>query len=349
MLHGKLDGYQKRIAELEDLLLGFKKDQERIEQGIISALDRLNHFEDAVDVVSDGGVVSGGDAEPNADAASLDDVESDDGAAFSDDTDADAVSLDDAAPDGGAAFDGDVESDADAVSLDDAAPDGGAAFGGDAESDADAISLDDAAPDDGAARGNNAEIDLDAASLDDDTAPNSGTAAGNGAAFDFNADSLDDDTAPNGVTAAGGDTAFDFNADSFNDDTAPNGVTAAGGGTAFRDDGTGLDFDTGSPGGVAFNETASSGGTENEGEIVPPVLSSASADLSFPLEREMSYGESGELENSDEMADLDGDEFLDALKSDRISVPEPVAAFSDELLAEDSPEKTRSGPELDIF
>jgi FtsZ-binding cell division protein ZapB len=48
MLHGKLDGYQKRIAELEVSLQGFKRDQERIEQGIVSALERLNHFEDAV-------------------------------------------------------------------------------------------------------------------------------------------------------------------------------------------------------------------------------------------------------------------------------------------------------------
>ncbi|MDR1095770.1 MAG: cell division protein ZapB [Spirochaetaceae bacterium] len=62
MLHGKLDGYQKRIAELEELLLGFKKDQERIEQGIIAALDRLNHFEDAVDTVSDDDVLSNGGA-----------------------------------------------------------------------------------------------------------------------------------------------------------------------------------------------------------------------------------------------------------------------------------------------
>jgi hypothetical protein len=30
------------------LLQGFKQDQERIEQGIVSALERLNHFEDAI-------------------------------------------------------------------------------------------------------------------------------------------------------------------------------------------------------------------------------------------------------------------------------------------------------------
>ena len=48
LLYTKLDSYQTRISELEVMLQGFKKDQERIEQGIISALDRLNHFEDAV-------------------------------------------------------------------------------------------------------------------------------------------------------------------------------------------------------------------------------------------------------------------------------------------------------------
>jgi hypothetical protein len=48
LLYTKLDSYQTRISELEVLLQGFKQDQERIEQGIISALDRLNHFEDAV-------------------------------------------------------------------------------------------------------------------------------------------------------------------------------------------------------------------------------------------------------------------------------------------------------------
>jgi hypothetical protein len=70
MLHGKLDGYQKRIAELEKIILGFKKDQERIEQGIISALNRLNHFEDAIGGPSDDeGAVAGHDAAFDADTA----------------------------------------------------------------------------------------------------------------------------------------------------------------------------------------------------------------------------------------------------------------------------------------
>jgi hypothetical protein len=74
MLHGKLDGYQKRIAELEELLLGFKKDQERIEQGIISALERLNHFEDAVDTVSDDGMLLDGEAADGETAFSVDET-----------------------------------------------------------------------------------------------------------------------------------------------------------------------------------------------------------------------------------------------------------------------------------
>jgi FtsZ-binding cell division protein ZapB len=48
LLYGKLDDCQSRIQELEVLLQGFKQDQERIEQGIVSALERLNHFEDAI-------------------------------------------------------------------------------------------------------------------------------------------------------------------------------------------------------------------------------------------------------------------------------------------------------------
>ena len=46
-LKGKLDSYQKRIDELEVLIQQFKEEQGRIEDGILSALDRLNQFEDA--------------------------------------------------------------------------------------------------------------------------------------------------------------------------------------------------------------------------------------------------------------------------------------------------------------
>ena len=48
-LKGKLDSYQKRIEELEVLIHRFQEDQGRIEDGILSALDRLNQFEDALE------------------------------------------------------------------------------------------------------------------------------------------------------------------------------------------------------------------------------------------------------------------------------------------------------------
>lgn len=49
LLRGKLDDYRNRIDELEVLIRSFKEDQGRIEAGIISALDRLNQFEDAME------------------------------------------------------------------------------------------------------------------------------------------------------------------------------------------------------------------------------------------------------------------------------------------------------------
>jgi chromosome segregation ATPase len=49
LLQGKLESYQKRIDELEVLIQRFKEDQGRIEDGILSALDRLNQFEDAIE------------------------------------------------------------------------------------------------------------------------------------------------------------------------------------------------------------------------------------------------------------------------------------------------------------
>jgi chromosome segregation ATPase len=49
MLREKLAGYQTRIDELEVLVTQFKDDQGRIESGILSALDRLNQFEDAIE------------------------------------------------------------------------------------------------------------------------------------------------------------------------------------------------------------------------------------------------------------------------------------------------------------
>ena len=48
-LKEKLDSYQKRIDSLEVLIQRFKEDQSLIEDGILSALDRLNQFEDALE------------------------------------------------------------------------------------------------------------------------------------------------------------------------------------------------------------------------------------------------------------------------------------------------------------
>ncbi len=49
MLREKLSGYQTKIDELEVLIKQFREDQGRIEGGILSALDRLNQFEDAIE------------------------------------------------------------------------------------------------------------------------------------------------------------------------------------------------------------------------------------------------------------------------------------------------------------
>jgi predicted nuclease with TOPRIM domain len=46
-LQAKLEANQKRIDELEVLIMRFKEEQGRIEDGIIAALDRLSHFEEA--------------------------------------------------------------------------------------------------------------------------------------------------------------------------------------------------------------------------------------------------------------------------------------------------------------
>jgi len=46
-LQAKIDANQKRINELEVLIMRFKEDQSRIEDGIIAALDRLSQFEEA--------------------------------------------------------------------------------------------------------------------------------------------------------------------------------------------------------------------------------------------------------------------------------------------------------------
>ncbi|AEJ19843.1 cell division protein ZapB [Gracilinema caldarium] len=50
LLREKLEGYQNRINELEVFIQRFKDDQNKIEAGIISALDRLNKFEDILEL-----------------------------------------------------------------------------------------------------------------------------------------------------------------------------------------------------------------------------------------------------------------------------------------------------------
>ena len=48
-LKEKLSSYQKRIEDLEVLVQQFKENQSKIEDGILSALDQLNKFEDALE------------------------------------------------------------------------------------------------------------------------------------------------------------------------------------------------------------------------------------------------------------------------------------------------------------
>jgi len=48
-LQKKMEANQKRIDELEVLVMRFKEEQGRIEDGIIAALDRLSQFEEALE------------------------------------------------------------------------------------------------------------------------------------------------------------------------------------------------------------------------------------------------------------------------------------------------------------
>jgi FtsZ-binding cell division protein ZapB len=48
-LQARLESYQKRIDELEVLVMRFKEDQGQIENGILAALDRLSQFEKAIE------------------------------------------------------------------------------------------------------------------------------------------------------------------------------------------------------------------------------------------------------------------------------------------------------------
>ncbi len=47
LLRNQLSGLQTRVSELEGLVRTFRDDQGRIEEGILSALDRLSAFEDS--------------------------------------------------------------------------------------------------------------------------------------------------------------------------------------------------------------------------------------------------------------------------------------------------------------
>ncbi|TVR68954.1 MAG: cell division protein ZapB [Spirochaetaceae bacterium] len=47
-LHNQLENYQERISDLERRIEGFASNQEEIEAGILSALQRLDEVEDAV-------------------------------------------------------------------------------------------------------------------------------------------------------------------------------------------------------------------------------------------------------------------------------------------------------------
>lgn len=46
-LKTKLDEYQKRIGELEVMIDQVKQDQQEIEEGILRALEKLDHLEDS--------------------------------------------------------------------------------------------------------------------------------------------------------------------------------------------------------------------------------------------------------------------------------------------------------------
>lgn len=67
LLESKLEGYEKRIKEMEGLIDSFKQDQSSIEEGIISALEQLDVLEDIVsrnDSGESGSVDDGSKNEP---------------------------------------------------------------------------------------------------------------------------------------------------------------------------------------------------------------------------------------------------------------------------------------------
>lgn len=100
LLKTKLDNYQQRIDELEVLIQRFREDQGRIEECILSALERLNRFEDDVQkaipqpppVINLPDRLSGeeDDSEPDDDDADDDDLEDDDDDPLGPDDDGDS-------------------------------------------------------------------------------------------------------------------------------------------------------------------------------------------------------------------------------------------------------------------
>jgi peptidoglycan hydrolase CwlO-like protein len=79
-LQEKLESYQKRIDELEVLVQRFKEEQGRIEDGILSALDRLNQFEDAIEKSLSARGVSRDSAEKRESVAGADHAAAEDAA-----------------------------------------------------------------------------------------------------------------------------------------------------------------------------------------------------------------------------------------------------------------------------
>jgi uncharacterized protein (DUF3084 family) len=115
-LQEKLESYQKRIDELEVLVQRFKEEQGRIEDGILSALDKLNQFEDAIEkslnsrsltreTPAQNIPVTDVPAEPPAEEAAADDDDDEDPEADDEAADGEAPETDD--EDGEAADDDD--------------------------------------------------------------------------------------------------------------------------------------------------------------------------------------------------------------------------------------------------
>jgi hypothetical protein len=332
MLHGKLDGYQKRIAELEQVLLGFKKDQERIEQGIISALNRLNHFEDAVGGPADDERTVGNDT------ALGDGPAGDGGTAFG----SDAAGNHDAAC-GAGMGDCDTAFDAGTTGSSDPSCDGDAPLGADTVNDT-AIEE----------RVTHSKDDLSDADAANDTALDIETAA-----TAHNAPLLDTDT------AAGSGAAFSAGISGNNDplidgvDTVTNGDSLLGTGTAANN----------APAfgvGLAANCDRVIGGesVHSASAMVRPaplVSQPVSAPSSFSTDHSAvaAMDQSGtafkmpEIVDDiadDDMADLDSDEFLDLLRNDKPAFDRTAAFHGDTVMPpHETLEKSADGPELDIF